>query len=568
MDPIEFKLSDHNTNTINVTPTIMERMRYRADEFRLWLSTTCCASLSSVPSFALVFVAALLVMLIISAIPATLVYTRIRAQPSTADSSLQEGKNILSVHRTHHAWPDASKVPIHKFTDWEDAEDLIVQAELFVPPNVSICSEFGFACLDQPHIVIPKNYRCDGYTDCSDSSDEMGCESCQTSLSCPSKSRPEHRFCLTPEHLCDGVTHCANGEDEDSKTYCRAKCDDKKEFSCRVSEICLPKEVICDGIKHCPFGDDELNCTECRGEAKRCGDHCLPKRKLCDGEVDCHVDGGSDEKDCDCPSCSGMNSALCDGEQKFCVDRRRLCDGRADCPGGEDENECHGICPSSAAKGTNTDGMVKCSDGVTRLWAVACGGLFPECNKFCERCNPQSAFQCVGSTKTSNDSNGNECIHRSLVCDDKMDCLDGSDESNCDCDDAFQCQDHGKGLPTGRCYSESQKCDGYTDCIGGEDERDCETCKNEAFLCQSERRCVSSMGRCDGHKDCEDASDEKECTCEECTRFSSHPMYMCKEAQRCYPLDKVCRPNSLCPKVSKMDELYCAVRTQRGIELL
>lgn len=70
-----------------VGPTAWQRARFRADEFRLWLATSCCACLSSVPSFALVIIAAVLIMLLVSAIPLAFVLTRMRSEPIKADAN-------------------------------------------------------------------------------------------------------------------------------------------------------------------------------------------------------------------------------------------------------------------------------------------------------------------------------------------------------------------------------------------------------------------------------------------------------------------------------------------------
>ena len=51
------------------------------------------------------------------------------------------------------------------------------------------------------------------------------------------------------------------------------------------------------------------------------------------------------------------------------------------------------------------------------------------------------------------------------------DCLDGSDEAQCDCqDDEFQCSDFSECIPARR------RCDRTQDCEDNSDEEDCEDC--------------------------------------------------------------------------------------------
>jgi hypothetical protein len=50
-------------------------------------------------------------------------------------------------------------------------------------------------------------------------------------------------------------------------------------------------------------------------------------------------------KNCDCASCSGKFSALCNGTEKMCISKSSVCDGNLDCPNGEDEVGCPGVCP-------------------------------------------------------------------------------------------------------------------------------------------------------------------------------------------------------------------------------
>nr|CAD2136446.1 unnamed protein product [Meloidogyne enterolobii] len=559
---------------------LWENFHYRADDFRLWLSTRCCTCLSFVPSLALVLIAAVLIMLLIATIPLAFALTYSSPQASNIDKKATENGGSASnigkgdkfnffVDREHSSWPELTEV--FKYQDWEDHTPL--RTTEFLPKNITSCTVYGFACTAQPYIVVSKNRRCDGHPDCEDGSDEIDCHECQTTLSCPASTinkNSKRRICLVGNHLCDEYKHCPGSEDE--TLYCNRKECSVDEYRCKDVDMCIPNNAICDGENHCPFGDDEQNCKECNGEAKMCGNAkeriCLAKRYLCDGFVDCHIDA-SDEKDCDCASCSGKFSALCNGTSKMCISKDSVCNGRFDCPDGEDEIGCPGVClltklSSMKNQEERNSNSVFCNDGIFHDWSHACDGLLETCRFKCKECNPARAFQCHslqsihGNGINVSDKMFPECIHRSLVCDGKPDCLDGSDELDCSCKTPGMNECHSK-TAFRRCYSNSHKCDGYSDCLGGEDERNCTACTNGAFFCQTEGRCIPPNVRCNGEPDCLDESDEMNCTCKECSRHSKQ-MYMCETAQRCYPLNKVCTPYSVCANATRMDKMFCAIR--------
>ncbi|PVD24375.1 hypothetical protein C0Q70_14856 [Pomacea canaliculata] len=100
-----------------------------------------------------------------------------------------------------------------------------------------------------------------------------------------------------------------------------------------------------------------------------------------------------------------------------------------------------------------------------------------------------------------------ECLPSMWTCDAQADCLDGSDEAECDCacrgEHKFQCKN-------GNCIPRSFVCDMFNDCGDGSDEVDCLCDPVTQFQCPG-GRCIPIQWRCDGDDDCGDFTDEVGC---------------------------------------------------------
>jgi hypothetical protein len=88
-------------------------------------------------------------------------------------------------------------------------------------------------------------------------------------------------------------------------------------------------------------------------------------------------------------------------------------------------------------------------------------------------------------------------IDSNRVCDQKVDCKDGSDEDGCP-STTFTCKN-------GESIDAHHRCDGYLDCDDESDEAGCPT-----FTCESGEK-IPADGRCDGKGECDDDSDELDC---------------------------------------------------------
>ncbi|XP_070575721.1 uncharacterized protein [Ptychodera flava] len=398
-------------------------------------------------------------------------------------------------------------------------ELLAVDTEIVRPYFASDCLEGDFRCMNSGCI---KSYlRCDGYDNCRDRSDEMGCTygNCSNGkMKCMSGS--DMGVCIDLEYRCDRVVDCYDGEDEN-----QCVCKDKKEFQCTTSGRCVDISDLCDGNYDCPDSSDEMNCNDsgmyCAEDYFKCDNdrNCIPPSWKCDGANDCFDQ--TDEHDCgtvvpgDTGGAQGCSSSeyLCDAI-RLCIPVAWMCDGEEDCATGSDESSCDGGWGSFCATGefecdfldcySNSiicDGEVQCDDGTDEDSAI--------CGKYDD----------TGTSPGDSDvfiCDDGMIYPLSYQCDGFPDCLFSEDE-NCEGTDHFTCEDDPWSM------FPAVKCDGMADCLDGSDEIGCDdttdillsypeiTTEAPTFLCSADKVELEWSQRCNKVVDCVDASDEIDC---------------------------------------------------------
>lgn len=105
-----------------------------------------------------------------------------------------------------------------------------------------------FSCADPEYT----GYRCNGYSECPNGEDEMGCDPALQFV-CPSGGGT-----ISVTSRCDGYNDCENGEDE---AGCRT-------FTCPFSGGVIPYSRVCDGNMDCQdtqnpqLNDEPSNCVQ------------------------------------------------------------------------------------------------------------------------------------------------------------------------------------------------------------------------------------------------------------------------------------------------------------------
>lgn len=129
----------------------MGRISMKADKFREFLAATCCACLSSVPSFLLVVLAVVLLMLLIATIPLAFAFTYMSPLASS-----KQPRTTVNVIRLFTFSNFLIILAISRqYTDTLGSEGAVkprfaFKAADLLPPNITSCKGFGFACTYDP----------------------------------------------------------------------------------------------------------------------------------------------------------------------------------------------------------------------------------------------------------------------------------------------------------------------------------------------------------------------------------------------------------------------------------
>ncbi len=285
---------------------------------------------------------------------------------------------------------------------------------------------------------------------------------------------------------------CKDGSDEDPSYLVTVPCADG--FTRCKNGKCIHYWSWCTGYVTCGDGSNEgEHCLdyECPPDYWKCWDNtqCIENKRVCDREsnmkkleirwygryqkdkdfsAECHDRSDEHNVLCGCPA---SRSWPCkDGFG--CIHYSEVCNGVADCNNGTDET------PSTCANHTCMIGHVKCKDK-DRPCEPRCDGVI-DCLDKSDETNCE-LFHCIPGRRKCADNR--QCINETGICDGNVECRDLSDElckAKCLPKHLGVKELIGKRCPENNdiCFPIEKFCDGVTDCPLGSDEAqsDC-TCQ-------------------------------------------------------------------------------------------
>ncbi|XP_016154388.1 PREDICTED: low-density lipoprotein receptor-related protein 5 [Ficedula albicollis] len=131
-------------------------------------------------------------------------------------------------------------------------EHLVLLQNLLTCGEPPTCSPDQFTCATGEIDCIPMAWRCDGFPECDDQSDEDSCPICSAS-----QFQCEKGQCIDAHLRCNGEIDCQDKSDEaDCDTICLPN-----QFRCASGQCILLKQQ-CDSFPDCIDGSDELVCEK------------------------------------------------------------------------------------------------------------------------------------------------------------------------------------------------------------------------------------------------------------------------------------------------------------------
>lgn len=142
-----------------------------------------------------------------------------------------------------------------------------------VPPCRSLCKETIRKCdffLGVFSVSWPEELNCDDLPDSPDPDICVGHEQMKSletsSRACINGFRCDKTRCLPQSWVCDGFSDCTDGTDERNCSNCGPD-----QFYCGKG-TCIDKGVVCDGIRDCPDGREERRCLRLSGSQGQSGE--------------------------------------------------------------------------------------------------------------------------------------------------------------------------------------------------------------------------------------------------------------------------------------------------------
>ena len=353
-----------------------------------------------------------------------------------------------------------------------------------------ICGNGEYKCMNG--LCILTKWKCDNYDDCGDWSDEYNCPIEVTFPNGTSISGQQSGTSINGQQSGTSIN------DESGQTG-----SEQLGASRSLGSVVIQKRMGRFGIV--PSGVKGRRVKGCPLDRFDCGNNgqCITKDFICDSDPDC----ANDHDELDCPDRTGTEggqrtkvSTEQSGERKVSTGERKVSVGQ--------RNHNNPMTPPSLISLQHA-GLKELDNPFDTMSQSSPSSV--TCREGIEfKCIPNShsnPMDLVSNTsvhhsqsshlhsqssqlhsQSAQGSGGNfkeVCFPITSICDGRIDCTDGSDESDCTGNDvycgldAYTCKNY-------QCIKDAKVCDRIKDCIDGSDEENCVYCTDQQFACRYE----------------------------------------------------------------------------------